>query len=88
MSEIFNGISVPCSCTTDGCRCGEEERILRYYISNGLSTPMTDIQRDWCVKEANWAGEGYFTEEELFLMDDVKLCRSVIEAWTMYANSQ
>jgi hypothetical protein len=48
---------------------------------------MTEAEREWCVQEANWAGEGYYNRKELEDMDDRGLCASVLNAWSMYVQS-
>ena len=49
---------------------------------------MTPEQRKWCVGQADWAGEGHYTEEELTAMNDNDLAYAVLNAWNMYAQSQ
>lgn len=49
---------------------------------------MTDEERAWAVSEANWAGEGMFTKEELEQEKDRELANCVLHGWISYVNSQ
>jgi hypothetical protein len=48
---------------------------------------MTAEEREWCVQEADWAGEGSYNKEELSAMTDKDLANSVLHAWLEYVRS-
>lgn len=71
------------------CICPADERALRHFSAGTWPHgPMTTPQREWAIREADWAGEGQFSEEELRKMDDQWLAKSVLQAWADYARSQ
>jgi len=69
------------------CVCGNSERVIRAYIGGYAPSPMTPEQREWCIREADHAGEGYYTRGELTALDDKKLAYCVLNAWDMYVKS-
>ena len=95
MSNIFPNIKLGCYCINrrtaekpEICLCGPEERIIRAYIDEVITDPMTPEQRGWCVSSADWAGEGHYNRPELEAMNDRDLARALMNAWHMYAQSQ
>jgi hypothetical protein len=48
---------------------------------------MTPEQRRWCIQEADSAGEGSWSEEELAKLNDQELARAVLQAWWDYVRS-
>lgn len=79
----------PCACFEGehDCICSDNERAMRHYAYIGVDKPMTEEQREWCVEEADSAGEGYFSLEELNALDDQGLAHAVLQAWSMYVSS-
>src|SRR5690349_12540919 len=80
----------PCVCmpSCQGCICGHEERALRN-ISNRTwpHGPMTPEQREWCIGEAVWAGEGSCNREDMEAMPDRDIAADTLRAWTDYVRS-
>lgn len=88
--SIFDIDNVPCcggAPEGQGCVCGKEEKVIRALISGTLNITMAPYQREWCISEAKWAGEGMYSEEELKGMTDKQLAEAVLTAWIAYANS-
>lgn len=71
-----------------GCVCTDEERILRFYSCGVITVPMTTAQRDWCIQEADHAGEGEHSRATLEPLSDKDLARTVLSAWVNYCRSQ
>jgi|GEM_PF-3202727 hypothetical protein len=84
-TPIFN-VDLPCACYDDPveCICTQNEKAIRHYASGTYTEPMTVEQREWCVREADWAGEGYYSEDELRSYSDKDLASAVLNAWNMY----
>jgi hypothetical protein len=81
--------SVTCDCDPEGnFVCGEEEHVLRLISSNKWPHgPMTEEQRQWCIREADSAGEGSWSEAELLKLNDQDLAHAVLQAWRDYIQS-
>lgn len=82
---------MPCECYPDGeqCCCGINECALRNYAySPEAPAPMTPEQREWCIGEAVWAGEGSYPRSETEGLPDLELARTVLRAWQDYVRSQ
>jgi hypothetical protein len=71
----------------DDCICGINECAIRHYSRGTLTIPMSVEQRAWCIDQADWAGEGYYTKEELAAATDKELANKVLHAWNMYVQS-
>lgn len=88
---LFQDIPIKCPCgydkTEHGCLCTFKEAMLHRYCSNEILRPMTAEEREWCVQEADWAGEGSYNKEELSAMTDKDLANSVLHAWLEYVRS-
>ena len=50
--------------------------------------PMSVTEREWCVDEADRAGEGFYKADELRALSDQDLACNVLHAWRMYVASQ
>lgn len=88
--SIFHDISFVCcsgQADTGYCVCTREESTLRRYSAGETLRPMTGDEREWCVDEADRAGEGYYNKAELSAMDDEALADAVLNAWNMYVQS-
>lgn len=88
MGSIFHQI-VPC-CQGEGvdCICGDDERVLRAYAYGGYNDePMTPEQREWCLEDADRAGEGSYPREEAEGLSDAELAKWTINAWNAYVRS-
>ena len=89
----FEDISLGCHCFSpenDDCYCMRTEKILRWYASEFREfemRPMTDQEKEWCVKEAVYAGEGSYRAEDFDGADDRYYARHVLSAWNMYVKS-
>jgi hypothetical protein len=46
---------------------------------------MTLEQRQWCIQEADSAGEGSWSEAELIKLNDQELANAVLRAWADYS---
>ena len=68
------------------CVCGEPEKSLRGWISGSIKTPMTEVQREWCLSEID-SVEGYVRKDYEASKDD-ELARGVICAWRDYARDK
>lgn len=79
---------LPCHCfdiqEQQPCVCSQRELVLRHYAYSNYDRPMTKEERQWCIEEADSAGEGYYNETELQGMTDKKLAYAVLNAWNMY----
>lgn len=85
---LFSDIDIQCcSPDVDVCFCGGEEAVLRMYTSGNPPRPMTDEERSWCVDQADWAGQGQYTQEGLEELNDKDLAYTTLCAWSEYANS-
>jgi hypothetical protein len=86
---MFENLIVPC-CMGEGhpCVCGPDERVLRAYArdESGLP-PMTSEQREWCLEEADRAGEGAYPPEQAKNYSDKDLAHWVLNAWNDYVHS-
>ena len=78
----------PCTTCGEECMCGDQERVIRRIIRGDWPHgPMTARQREWCVQEADSAGEGMFHRRGLELLSDIDLAQAVMEAWRNYVQS-
>jgi hypothetical protein len=77
---------LPCVCFDNDhpCVCSQRERVLRHYAFYYLERKMSDEERQWCIEEADSAGEGYYSSGELSKMTDKELAYAVLKAWNMY----
>lgn len=90
--NVFNH-NLPCVCYVhtdefNDCLCSPDECVLRHYAYKGFAEPMTAEQRDWCIREANYFGEGPYSPEELKNYSDRDLATAVLGAWNDYVRSQ
>lgn len=86
---MFERHSVPC-CMGEGhpCVCGPDERVLRAYDRGEVGLPpMTAEEREWCLEEADRAGEGAFPREEAEQFSDKDLANWVLRAWREFVQS-
>jgi hypothetical protein len=91
-TTLFEDIPFQCCTFTpalaaEQCVCNREEHALRRYSAGHNIRPMTPEEREWCVYEADRAGEGYYNEDELEKMSDKELAYAVLNAWKMYVDS-
>lgn len=71
------------------CICPANERaLLRFKYGSWPHGPMTPEQREWCIDEADWAGEGAYHRNELEAMSDQELASTTYHAWVDYCRSQ
>lgn len=89
VSIIFPGIENLKCCMGDCpvCVCGDEEKVIRNYLSKDINEPMTEQQRDWCISTAVYSGQGLFSKEELSSKTDYDLACAVMQGWREYAAS-
>lgn len=87
--NLFADIQLPCACSQScaECICGPEEKILRHYASGQNLRPMTAEEREWCVTEADQAGEGAYNREEMKNLSDRDLANTTLSAWSDYVKS-
>lgn len=86
MTMIFPGEFECCGGMQCGeCVCGDVERVLRNYAAGKIAEPMTLPQREWCLAEAEAAGEGLFERKNGRKLSDVELAKWVLAAWGRYA---
>lgn len=88
--DIFEGVKAPCCMGSEyigPCICTHDERVLREYAYGSSLSEMTLPQREWCIQEADSAGEGMYNESELSKMTDKELAGAVITAWNAYVQS-
>lgn len=86
----FNDISfVCCRGPVDPgyCVCSRDESTLRRYAAGEQLRPMRKDEREWCVDQADYAGEGYYNQAKLETMSDQDLASATLNAWKMYASS-
>lgn len=57
------------------------------YAAGETLRAMTPDERQWCIDEADRAGEGFYKSAELSAMDDQELAGAVLNAWHMYVQS-
>lgn len=75
-------------CQLEGpCVCGDEERVLRAYSEGRYIETMTKEQREWCLDEADHAGEGSYPKKEAEGLSDAMLAKWVLQAWSDYVRS-
>ena len=85
--SVFNITVSCCSGNESLCVCGYNEKVLRAYSEGRCKIPMTTEQREWCLDEAERAGEGSYPRSEGIGMDDAALAERVINAWHDYVQS-
>lgn len=68
------------------CVCGDRERVLRAFLG-GAMRPMTPAERQWCLEEADHAGEGAYPRAEAENYSDSALAERVLFAWADYVRS-
>lgn len=80
---------IECDCDPEGnFQCGDQEHALRLIAAKTWPHgPMTAEQRRWCIQEADWAGEGSWSEEKLAKLNDQELANAVLRAWWDYVRS-
>lgn len=93
MSEkptAFDDVStLPLNCCmgNDPCICGHAERVLRGYIAHNPSlSPMTTVQRDWCLDEIG-SVEGHERHDYVEYADD-DLASATLSAWVDYCRDK
>ena len=71
------------------CGCGQNEIALRHYAypETSILPAMTAEQREWCIKEAEHAGEGSYPRNETENLSDEELAKAVLKAWWDYVRS-
>lgn len=57
-----------------------------YAVESGEQT-FKEGEREWCIKHAEFAGEGYYNKEELTNMNDKDLACCTLTAFTMYCTT-
>lgn len=74
---------------SDDCNaCSERERFVRMHMTGATSlAPMTSEQRQWCVDEADLAGEGRYPASKTHNLSDMDLAATVLAAWWDYVRS-
>lgn len=85
MPEIVRDLSwpeAPCCAEPSSCVCPQEERALRAWSTEKPMPPMTDNQREWCLREIDQV-EG-FRRREHECDSDQDLARTVLDAWLDY----
>jgi len=71
--------------SSDCVVCNDDERFIRNHIHNDGSVPfMTPEEREWAIDEADRAGEGMWSREDLEPMTDSELAKAVLDAWASY----
>lgn len=94
MNHIFSDLmnNVPCCMAPEdrgedfNCACGDAERVLRAYLGGNMRL-MTLEEREWCLEEADHAGEGSYPRAEAEGFSDAELAARVIHAWSDYVRS-
>lgn len=71
----------------DCALCTESERFVRHYVHGPVICPMDELEREFCVVEADLCGEGMFSQDQLTAMNDQELAKSVMTAWSAYVSS-
>jgi len=85
---LFDNIDHVCCMGDDAtCYCSHKEMVLRRYVGESSLRAMTIDERNELIAEANWAGEGFYSREELNTMNDTQLANAVLNAWRIYAQS-
>ena len=84
--KLFEGPFPHCQACEYGC--GHKEGAMRHYADYGYDKPMTSEEREWCIQEADRAGEGTYRREELEGYSDQGLAEAVLRAWADYCRSQ
>lgn len=88
LHSVFENVNAPCcSGWKADCICSHEERVLRAYSDGHLFEPMTQEQREWCLDEADRAGEGSYPADEARGYDDAEHASRVLMAWNDYVKS-
>ena len=64
----------------------DEDRLRTLAYGDGAA-PLTEAERDWCVREAVWAAEGGLQAGNLTPLSDKDLATEVLHAWWDYARS-
>lgn len=90
--ELFADIEIdPQLCCMGGrarCVCSEKEIAVRQYAGGGTPPrPLTAEERRLLVSDADWAGEGHYSRDELEAMSDQDLASATLNAWRMYART-
>lgn len=88
--ERFNDVSFVCCrgpVDTGYCVCTRDESTLRRYAAGEALRPMRADEREWCIEEADRSGEGHYNRPELERMTDAQLGHAVLNAWSMYVQS-
>lgn len=87
MSVIFSDIEMACCEGCDdpsSCCCSQTEMALRRYDRGDALRAMNEVEREWCINEIIYCGEGEYIREEIEDLDDKALAHVVLRAWTNY----
>jgi hypothetical protein len=82
---MINWPDIKCKCEDD-CLCPPQERALRAWAYEGYNIPMTEEQKEWCLKEID-SVEG-FTREHYKQASDALVALGVLDAWTAYCRDK
>jgi hypothetical protein len=82
--NLFSNIEYKCCSDKEKCLCTKTEMALRRYAEGDDILAMNEEQRLFCIEQAEFCSEGYYSVEELTKMSDTDLARSVIHSWAMY----
>lgn len=93
---MYNHLERPCpagygvNCTNGVPSCGgvcdDKEIFVRYYALGPSTVPMTAGERQWCIDEADRAGEGAYPPKDTQGLDDKALAKTVLMAWADYVS--
>jgi hypothetical protein len=77
-----------CCMGDDGCVCPAQERALRGWMRSDPMLPsMSEVQREWCLREIDQV-EGHYRVDYEGISSDEELARGVLNAWTDYCRDK
>ncbi len=75
-------------CESQDCAvCNESEQFVRHFMHGPVVKPMSKEEREWCIEEADRAGEGSYPREETEHLNDKDLAWATYRAWCEYVRS-
>lgn len=89
-NTLFQDIPDNCFCNSgndNGCMCSHAEQVVRRYASGEELREMTNEEKEYCISQAIWAGEGSYKRKELEEMNNKDLAYCTLRAWLDYASS-
>ncbi len=92
MSDPTLLADIPAECCqgpeAPGCVCTRKEQVVRMYAAGRGTRPFTPQERTALIDDADYAGEGYYSKDELAAKSDEDLASATLHAWGLYAQSQ